>query len=130
MRYYKLILLILFMFSLSCGTNNQFEYRNAIVNKAVYNHWGKGYYRLRIFYSFSINNKLYYGEGNYEGLIRPINNWKPCVPGDTIIVKYQKDNPKKNYFLKLKKKIKLWNTHGEYQINNDSGLLIIFLNNE
>jgi len=125
MRYYKLILLILIQFSLLCCTNKQFEYRNAIVYKAVYNHWGRGNFHLRIYYRFSINDKIYCGEGDYEGLLRPTGNWKPCEPGDTIIVKCQKDNPQKNYFHRIKKPIKLWNKNGEYQIKNDSVMRVI-----
>jgi hypothetical protein len=117
------VLLFLFIFS-SC-TEKKVDFCNAIVHEAHYSHWGRGYYKLKVSYSFYVDNILYSGRGNAEGLMRPTGNWKPCEPGDTIIIKYKKNNPKYNNFHSTIKRVKLWNKHGEYNVMTDSVVRVI-----
>lgn len=120
----KIRIILLFIIFCSC-IEKEYDFSNAIVHEAHYNHWGRGYYNLKLSYYFYIEDKLYKGEGNIEGLLRPTGNWKLCDVGDTIIIKYQKDNPQRNYFHSSKKRVKLWNKHGEYEIKNDSVVRVI-----
>jgi len=102
----------------------EYEYKDAIVDKASYNHWGRGYYKLKVFYSFKLKDKIYNGEDYPKDLYRPTGKWKRYDVGDTIIIKFPKGCPEQSSVYGTRKKIKRWNRYGEVKPKADSSGVI------
>ncbi len=102
----------------------EYEYKDAIVYKASYNHSGRGYYKLKVFYSFKLKEKTYNGEDYPEDLYRPTGKWKRYDVGDTIIIKFPIGCPEQSSVYGTRKKIKRWNRSGDVKSKADSGGVI------
>ena len=100
------IILILQLCLSSC--KREYEYNTAYVYKTGMYHWGRGFFKLRIHYSFECNDSIYQGcvktPGLYEYKSESLGRFKV---GDTVFVKYPAGKPEKselaNYKVRRKK---------------------------
>ena len=94
---YKLaIVVLLFLLSPSCLRNYvEYEENVACVYETKFVHWGRGYFKLKVFYEFEYNDSVYKGDNLTKGLYQ-IYGRKRYQEGDRIIIKYPKGMPNKS----------------------------------
>lgn len=94
-------------FNCSNLDSKKYGYSIAHVDSTKRIHWGKGFYKLRVFYSFKIDTINV--ESVYDHKLGRSYSARFAV-GDSVFIKYDKDVPEKSEIIKVvykKQKIKL-----------------------
>ena len=94
MRIKKNICIIAFIL-LCTGCKREYEYSTAYIYETKFVHWGRGFYKLKIFYEFEYKDSIYRGDEKTHGLYQ-IFGRKNYREGDSILVKYPKGKPNKS----------------------------------
>jgi hypothetical protein len=81
---------------LSVGCKRRYEENIARVSETKFVHWGRGYYKLRVFYEFEDNDSIYKRDNFTKGLYASIYVRKRYKEGDSVIIKYPKGKPNKS----------------------------------
>ena len=92
---FKVTIFIFLFFLLSNGCKKEYEYTSAYIYETKFVHWGKGYFKLKVFYEFEYNDSIYKGADKTEGLYK-IYGRKRYREGDKIMIKYPKGKPEKS----------------------------------
>ena len=102
----KNIFIIAFLL-LSIGCKREYEYSMACIQETKFVHWGRGYYKLRIFYEFEYSDSTCKGDDFTPGLYK-IYGRKHYNEGDSVLVKFPKGKPNEseraNNIIKTKKR--------------------------
>jgi len=98
---FKKSIFVIFVLLLSAGCKKEYKYCTAYIYDAKFVHWGRGYYKLRVFYEFEYNDSIYKNDNNTKGLYQ--NNWtrKRYKEGDSILIQYPKGKPSKSEVVRL-----------------------------
>jgi hypothetical protein len=102
MRLKKSICFIVFLL-LSVCCKKEYEYSTACIYETKFVHWGRGYYKLKIFYEFDYNDSTYKGDEETPGLYQ-IYGRKKFREDDSVFIKYPKGKPNKNELANYKVK--------------------------
>ena len=102
----KIITFIVLLQLLLCSCNKEYEYKTAYVYKTQFVHWGCGYYKLKIYYSFEYHDSIYNSDvktpGTYE-----IYGRKRFLEGDSVFIKVPVGKPEKSELANYKVKRKI-----------------------
>ena len=90
---------------LSIGCKKGYEYTSAYIYETKFVHWGRGYFRLRVFYEFEYNDSTYKRDNFTEGLYK-ITGRKRYKEGDKVMIKFPKGKPEKSEVTRYKFKKK------------------------
>jgi len=85
----------IFFLLLCVGCKKEYEYTSADIYETKFVHWGRGYFKLKVFYEFEYNDSIYKGENKTYGLYK-ITGVKRYREGDKIMIKYPKGKPNKS----------------------------------
>jgi hypothetical protein len=94
----KSIFVVVFLL-LSIGCKREYEENIAYIYETKFVHYGRGYYKLRVFYRFEYNDSIYKGDNFTKGLYRNYSK-KRYKERDRIIIQYPKGKPAKNIIKK------------------------------
>lgn len=98
----KIYIYLTFFIFFSCFNKFEEKENNIIIGTKIdyieLNHWGKGYYKTIIHYSFVYERKLYKNSNKIEGLTRAQNQF--FFKGDSLLIYFPKTNPNKSKVLK------------------------------
>lgn len=98
---YVIIILVLFFVGFRCSEDQkEYKYCMAYVYKSQPIHWGYGYYKLMVYYEFNYNGKEYKGEYKFNELAHIYS--KKYNEGDSVLIKFPKDDIMKSTVVKLK----------------------------
>lgn len=105
-KRYIILILFLQLFCSSC--QKEYEYNTAYIYKTQFVHIGRGFYKLKIYYSFEYHDSIFTNYCNTPGLYE-ITARKRFREEDSVFVKYPVGKPEKselaNYIVKRKKQI-------------------------
>ena len=97
-----MLLLFLTFFTFICGcsrtTIDNPDYVVAHVDSTRHIHWGRGYYKLRVYYSFPRKTSIF--NGVYENKLER-SYTATYEAGDSVLVKFDSENPKYNELIKI-----------------------------
>jgi len=97
----------IFLFLLLCvGCEKEYEYTSAYIYETKFVHWGRGYFRLRVFYEFEYNDSIYKRDNFTEGLYENNYSRGKYQLGDKVMIKYPKGKPEKSEVTRYKFKKK------------------------
>lgn len=88
-------------FILSC-TNDDIDdprYVLAHVDSTKHVHWGRGFYKLKVYCSFRLSDSLYTSEFFIDKLEKSFTS--TILEGDSVLIKYDNSNPRKTEFVKI-----------------------------
>lgn len=105
-NFTKNICIFLFLL-LSIACKIEYEENTASIYETKFVHFGKGYYKLRVFYEFEYNDSIYKGDDFTKGLYANVCVRNRYKEGDRVIVKYPQGKPHKSKVMnrKIAKKI-------------------------
>ena len=83
----------------SCKENVYDGNAKSYLYKIMTIHKGRGYYELKVFYRFTFEDNYYESDFNYD--LGRIYNVSPFEEGDSLLIKFDKNDPKKSKFLKI-----------------------------
>lgn len=109
MKRFPSIAFILALLFLSCNntSSERYVYTTAHVDSTKKIHWGKGFYKQRVFYCFYIDTLKVNSVWDFK-LGRSYSS--RFATGDSVYIRYELDDPKQSEIIKVvfkKKKIKL-----------------------
>jgi hypothetical protein len=96
----KKSIFVIFVLLLSAGCKKKYEYSTAYIYDTKFVHWGRGYFKLRVFYEFEYNDSIYKNDNNTKGLYYPFSR-KRYREGDSILIQYPKGKPSKSEVVRL-----------------------------
>lgn len=94
----KIIILLLL---LGCSTNKEKKYIStiAVVTEIDYRHWGKGYFKLDVYYKYFNGIDSVIGQTIEDGLERSYTS--KYIPGDSILIGYNQVDKKDSYIVRI-----------------------------
>ncbi len=96
LNYWEILALV-FLFSCETGLK-EFIYETAYVKETQHIHVGKGFYKLRVTYVYIVNDSQYIGSFEHKYERRYTAKYSP---GDSVRIKYDKEQPENSEFVEL-----------------------------
>lgn len=98
------VILIIITFILpqlpGCSTNKEKRHLStaAIVTETKHRYWGKGYYKLDVYYKFYNGKDSIIGQTTASGLENSYTS--KYIPGDSLLISYNQDDTSDTYIIK------------------------------
>lgn len=97
MRQALLTLFIISIFNCCNNDVGEYKYTTAFVDSTKHIHWGKGYYKLRVFYSFLINETKVHGVYDHKLEMAYTSKYEK---GDSTLIRYNINNINESKLIK------------------------------